>query len=462
MESKKETNPPQDSNSSKKEETSSQQDIKPPHQITEKEKKEFLNQIRNLKKTQELIKMGEIPGLKRDFKFWSTQPVPQFNKPLNVEFGPILKENNIENVQTEDYTLPSGFEWKEISLNQEKDVDKLYEFLKSNYIDDESQLFGMDYSKDFLKWYLSPPEMFGDWVLSVMKEDKIKNKKKIVGFIAAIPSKLNINNNEINMAKVCFLCVKKEFRNKRLTPVLIKEITRRINLKNIWQGVYNTFYFLPKAFTKSQYYYRCINLKKLLDIQYTYLPNNKMSLGNALKKYELPDEPTITGFRKMEGKDLEQIYNLILQRNKKYKIYEMLNIKEIAHWLLPRNNIVYTYVLEDEEHKITDFCSFYTVQRTILNQNKTGNESFSKYKKINFAFELINYNTSISNKELLRNAVILAKQNNFDAYHCIDYKENSENFKELLFMEKIGKMKYYLYNFVYPETPIDDVSLMFM
>jgi hypothetical protein len=65
-------------------------------------------------------------------------------------------------------------------------------------------------------------------------------------------------------------------------------------------------------------------------------------------------------------------------------------------------------------------------------------------------------------KELLRSAVILAKQNNFDAYHCIDYKENAENFKELLFTEKIGKMKHHLYNFVYPESPLDDVSLMFM
>ena len=65
-------------------------------------------------------------------------------------------------------------------------------------------------------------------------------------------------------------------------------------------------------------------------------------------------------------------------------------------------------------------------------------------------------------KELLRSAVILAKQNNFDAYHCIDYKENADNFKELLFSEKIGKMKYYLYNFVVPETPIDDFSLMFI
>ena len=462
MEEKKEEKESKENPNSSTENSSKEKESKPTRQITEKEKKEFLNQIRNLKKTQELIKMGELSGLKSDFKFWSTQPVPQFNKNLNIEFGPILKDINIENIPKEPYTLPEGFEWKEINLNQVSDIDKLYEFLKSNYIEDESHLFGSDYSKDFLKWFLSPPEMNNDWLLSVVKEDKIKNKKKIIGFISAIPTKLSINNNEIKMAKVCFLCVKKEFRKKRLTPVLIKEITRRINLKNIWQGIYKTFAYLPKAFTKSQYFYRVINLKKLLDVQYTYLPNNKMSLGNALKKYDLPDEPKISGFRKMEAKDLEQIYNLILLRNKKYKIYEILDIKEVEHWFLPRNNIVYTYVLEDEEHKITDFCSFYSIQRTILNQNKMGENTSNKYKKINFAYELINFNTSISMKELLRSAVILAKQNGFDAYHCIDYKENSDNFKELLFMEKIGKMKYYLYNFVVPETSIDDFSMIFI
>ena len=443
-------------------ENPSSKEEKPQRQITEKERKEFLSQIRNLKKTQDLIKMGGLSGFKKDFKFWSTQPVPQFNKPLEITFGPILKDNNIESIPKDSYTLPEGFEWKNIDLNQGKDIDKLYEFLKSNYIDDESHLFGSDYSKDFLKWFLSPPEMNKDWIISVMKEDKIKNKKKIIGFISAIPTNLNINDTEIKMAKVCFLCVKKEFRNKRLTPVLIKEITRRINLNNIWQGIYKTFAYLPKAFTKSQYYYRSINLKKLLDVQYTYLPNNKMSIGNALKKYDLPDEPTISGFRKMEEKDIEQIYNLILSRNKKYKIFEILTKQEIKHWLLPKNNIVYTYVLEDEQHNITDFCSFYVIQRTILNNQNKGNNNASKYKKINFAFELINYNNTISRKELLRNAIILAKQNNFDAYFCIDYKENAENFKELLFMEKIGKMKYYLYNFVYPDIPIDDLSLMFM
>ena len=124
--------------------------------------------------------------------------------------------------------------------------------------------------------------------------------------------------------------------------------------------------------------------------------------------------------------------------------------------LLPRNNIIYTYVLEDENNKITDFCSFYGMSRPILNNNNT------KIKKINLAYSIMNFNSSISMKDLLKSAIILAKQNNFDAYHCIDYKENADNFKELLFMEKIGKMKYYLYNFVVPETPIDDFSLMFI
>ena len=178
-------------------ENPSPKEEKPQRQITEKEKKEFLNQIRNLKKTQDLIKMGELPGFKRDFKFWGTQPVPQFNKPLEITFGPILKEKNIENIPKEPYTLPEGFEWKNIDINQGNDIDKLYEFLKSNYIDDESHLFGSDYSKDYLKWFLSPPEMNKNWIISVVKEDKIKNKKKIIGFISAVPTKLCINDTEM-------------------------------------------------------------------------------------------------------------------------------------------------------------------------------------------------------------------------------------------------------------------------
>jgi len=37
------------------------------------------------------------------------------------------------------------------------------------------------------------------------------------------------------MVEINFLCVHKKLRSKRLAPVLIKEITRRVNLRDIWQ-----------------------------------------------------------------------------------------------------------------------------------------------------------------------------------------------------------------------------------
>ena len=426
-----------------------------PKQISEEDKKKFLEQIKNLKQAQDFLKMGNFGAIKTEYKFWSTQPVPQLNRDCKIDFGPLNKETNLDNVKKEPYMLPEGFEWKEVDLSQSNEVDKLYEFLKSNYVGDESHLFGMEYSKDFLKWYLSPPGMYKEWILSVLKEDKVKNKKKMIGFICAIPCKISINGTEVQMAKVNFLCVKKEFRNKRLTPVLIQELTRRVNLKNIWQGFYASYAYLPKPFSKCEYYYRSINLKKLIDAQYTYLPP-KMSLGKALKNNELPEEPQISGFRKMTEKDLDQIYELITKNRNKYKIYDIMSREEIEHWILPRNNIIYTYVLEDENNKITDFFSFYGISRTLLKANN------SKIKKINLAYSLMNYNSSISMKDLMKTAIIFAKQNNFDAFHCIDSKEYSDNFKELLFMEKIGKIKYYFYNFVCPDTPNDNISLIYI
>ncbi len=39
------------------------------------------------------------------------------------------------------------------------------------------------------------------------------------------------------MAEINYLCVHKKLRSHRLAPVLIKEITRRVHDKNIWQAV---------------------------------------------------------------------------------------------------------------------------------------------------------------------------------------------------------------------------------
>jgi hypothetical protein len=48
------------------------------------------------------------------------------------------------------------------------------------------------------------------------------------------------------MVEINFLCVHKKLRAKRLAPVLIKEITRRVNLENVWQAAYTAGIVLPK------------------------------------------------------------------------------------------------------------------------------------------------------------------------------------------------------------------------
>ena len=45
------------------------------------------------------------------------------------------------------------------------------------------------------------------------------------------------------MAEINFLCVHKDYRVKRLTPTLIAEVTRRVNLRNKWQAVIKLYYF---------------------------------------------------------------------------------------------------------------------------------------------------------------------------------------------------------------------------
>lgn len=37
------------------------------------------------------------------------------------------------------------------------------------------------------------------------------------------------------MVEINFLCVHKKLRKHRLAPVLIQEITRRVNVTNVWQ-----------------------------------------------------------------------------------------------------------------------------------------------------------------------------------------------------------------------------------
>ena len=58
-----------------------------------------------------------------------------------------------------------------------------------------------------------------------------------MALITAIPAKVCVHDVVMEVAEVNFLCVHKKLRSKRLAPVLIKEITRRVNHTGVFQAV---------------------------------------------------------------------------------------------------------------------------------------------------------------------------------------------------------------------------------
>ena len=77
---------------------------------------------------------------------------------------------------------------------------------------------------------MTPPGYKKEWLFGV----RGGKKNKLYGFISGIPIASVVKDKKIPMAEINFLCVHKSLRTKRLAPVLIKEVTRRVNLHNIW------------------------------------------------------------------------------------------------------------------------------------------------------------------------------------------------------------------------------------
>jgi hypothetical protein len=119
-----------------------------------------------------------------------------------------------------------------------------------------------DYSVPFLQWALTQPDYLADWHVGV------RNTKTgaLMGCITAVPVNIRVYDQTRPMAEINFLCVHKKLRTKRLAPVLIKEITRRVNLTDRWQAVYTAGVVLPKPVGRCRYYHRSLNPKKLIEV----------------------------------------------------------------------------------------------------------------------------------------------------------------------------------------------------
>ncbi|TMW62102.1 hypothetical protein Poli38472_009595 [Pythium oligandrum] len=417
-----------------------------PELITVEEQEEFLRVLKQLNLVQDPAALAP-PPTQQDFKFWKTQPVPAIDE-FPSEHGPIDAPKTVDDVRKEPYAMPAGFEWSVVDFTDEAQANEVYDLLTRNYVEDDDNMFRFDYSVDFLKWALAPPDFRKDWHIGV------RNQKtgKLMAFISGIPVKVRVYDEVMEMAEINFLCVHKKLRSKRLAPVLIKEITRRVNLTNVWQAVYTAGVTLPMPVSQCRYFHRSLNPKKLIEVGFSRLPP-RMTMTQTIKMYKLPSSPQLPGFRAMEHKDVEQVTALLKEYLAKFSLVPEYTAEEVAHWMLPREGVISAYVVENPEtHKVTDVCSFYHLPSTII-----GNE---KHQTLRAAYSFYNVATSVPLLDLMRDSLIMAHQTDFDVFNALTLMDNMEFFQELKFGAGDGDLHYYLYNWRCPRMQGDKVGIV--
>ncbi|RWR73626.1 Myristoyl-CoA:protein N-myristoyltransferase [Cinnamomum micranthum f. kanehirae] len=369
--------------------------------------------------------------------FWETQPVGQFKDlgDTNLPEGPIELPIPISEVKQEPYNLPNLYEWTTCDIDSEETCAEVYNLLTNNYVEDDENMFRFNYSKEFLRWALRPPGYFRNWHIGV----RVKASKKLVAFISGVPARIRVRDEVVKMAEVNFLCVHKRLRSKRLAPVMIKEVTRRVHLENMWQAAYTAGVVLPTPVTTCQYWHRSLNPKKLIDVQFSRL-GARMTMSRTIKLYKLPGSTATPGMRKMELRDVPAVTRLLRNYLSQFVVAPDFDEDDVEHWLLPTENVVDSFLVESPEtHEITDFCSFYTLPSTIL-----GNPNYSTLKA---AYSFYNVSTRTPLLQLINDMLILAKQKDYDVFNALDVMHNETFLKELKFGPGDGQLHYYVYNY---------------
>ncbi|GAX73599.1 hypothetical protein CEUSTIGMA_g1050.t1 [Chlamydomonas eustigma] len=390
--------------------------------------------------------------IKGKYAFWETQPVAQFKEDLSAqtETGPIDPPKTVAEVKQEPYNLPSGFEWCTCNLNDEAVTKEVYELLSNNYVEDDDNMFRFNYSPEFLKWALQPPGFLQEWLMGV----RVSNSKKLVGFISAIPARIKANSEVVKMVEINFLCVHKKLRSKRLAPVLIKEVTRRVNLQAIWQAAYTAGVLIPKPIGTCRYWHRSLNPKKLIDVGFSRLAP-RMTMARTIKLYKLPDEPLTPGLRPIKQEDVPQVTDLLNKYLAKFRITQVFDEQEVAHWFRCLPNVVEAYVVESPTGVITDLVSFYNLPSSILGH--------PEHTELNAAYMYYTVPGSVSIKDLMTDAMIVAKNKGYDVFNALNLLENETFLKDLKFGIGDGNLHYYLFNWrMGSEVVPSEVGLILM
>lgn len=218
---------------------------------------------------------------------------------------------------------------------------------------------------------LKSPGWRPEWHVGV----RATRSRKLVASICAVPTQLRVRKNSKPMGEVNFLCIHKKLRSKRLAPVLIKEVTRRINLDGIYQAIYTAGIILPRPVSSCRYFHRPINWLKLYETGFSPMPAGATK-ERMIRRNQLPPQTNTPGFRPMQESDIDAVLNLLNRYLSRFDLAQEFTRDEVDHWLFnktanPHDRVIWSFVADgDGGGPITDFVSFYSLESSVIQAGK--------------------------------------------------------------------------------------------
>jgi len=238
---------------------------------------------------------------------------------------------------------------------------------------------------------------------------------------------------------------------------MISEALRRNRANGYDIGFFHSAQIIPTPFLTTRSANRLINTNKLIDVRYASLPRG-MTRKDFAKKYELPkkDRFEIKGhIRRMEEKDIKEVLRLYKIQCEKHVVHLMFTEDHVRHLMMPREDIVMTYVVEDVESKgkLTDFMSLTYFHQQPLTQAEL-NHGYDMQTDATMYYYSFTNNKYI---DMIKQALWLAKDDmKVDAMCCYEIMDHDTEMltNELKFMPDSTPFFWYMLNYSFGEKEV--------
>ncbi|KAI4379976.1 hypothetical protein MLD38_006212 [Melastoma candidum] len=322
-----------------------------------------------------------------------------------------------------DSIVPEGFEWCTCDLTEEECCAKVCDLLMDG---EQKQGRGRSikiHTTDYLRWSCCPPGYLpglhvGIWDCS---------SRQLVAFVAAIPVTVRLMEESSRMARICYKVLRSDFRDRIPLKIICNEVIRRIRLSNI-QWVISAKPTREPVSMAFPMWQRPLNSNKLFKIG--TFQNSVMTLPEIVEFYELPRSPDIRGFKGMNVAHVRALTGLLYTYLQKFNLAPEFTEDDVKHWFLPRADLLHSYVNVTPNGEIIGFCSFITLRQP------------QQDRMLKLAFSFYNFTVGMPLQQLMRDAIIIARENQCDSFFVYKIMSNASFLTELRFFPSGWHIQY--------------------